>query len=249
MDFQRETILVNGVRVVMLTAGSGEPLVFWHGAGAWHGFDFAEPWTSRFRVMIPFHPGWGESGDAPEMSSVDDYMLHYLEMFDQLELQQVNLVGLSMGGRFAATFAIQHRERVRKLVLVAPAGLEVPEHPMANLSQVPLQEIPAYLVHNYSVIEKHLPKAFGPGREREGENFGKLMQSGLVGPWLTRWLHRIDMPTLLVWGEKDRIIPIGQAEVWKKLIPQAQILRVADAGHLPLDEKPEASRAVADFLR
>ena len=132
MTFERETISVNGVRVTMLAAGSGEPLVFWHGAGAWHGFEFAEPWASRFRVIIPFHPGWGESADAPEMTRIDDYMLHYLELFDLLKLPQVNLVGLSMGGRFAATFAIQHRERVRKLVLVAPAGMDVPEHPMAN---------------------------------------------------------------------------------------------------------------------
>ena len=63
----------------------------------------------------------GESGDAPEMTTVSDYSLHYLEMFDQLGLERPNLVGLSMGGRLAATFAIEHRRRVKKLVLVAPA--------------------------------------------------------------------------------------------------------------------------------
>jgi pimeloyl-ACP methyl ester carboxylesterase len=253
MKFRREEIFVNGVRIVMLTAGSGEPLVFWHGAGTWHGFDFAEPWASRFRVMIPFHPGWGESADAPEMTTVGDYMLHYLELFDQLGLKQVNLVGLSMGGRFAATFAILHRERVRKLVLVAPAGLDVPEYPLADFSQTPPEEIPRYLVQDFGVIEKHLPKgpdsAFAAARDREGGNFVKLMQNGLVGPWLGRWLHRVNMPTLIVWGEKDRIIPVQQVDVWKKLIPQARTLRVPDAGHLPLDEKPESAKAVADFFQ
>ncbi len=252
MQFERESILVNGVRVTMLTAGSGEPLVFWHGAGTWHGFDFAAAWTSRFRVMIPFHPGWGESDDAPEMTTPDDYILHYLEMFDQLELQQVNLVGHSMGGRLAATFAIHHRERVRKLVLIAPAGLDVPEHPMANFSQVPPEEIPRYLVDDFSVVEKHLPKgpdpAFAAARDREGGNFVKLMQNGLVGPRLPRWLHRVSMPTLIVWGEKDRILPVEQAEAWGKLIPQARILRVAKAGHLPLDEQPATCATVADFF-
>src|ERR1700721_1036038 len=121
MQFQRESILVNGVKVAMLTAGEGEPLMFWHGAGTWHGFDFALPWASRFRVMIPFHPGWGDSADAPEMSTPSDYSLHYLEMFDQLGLERVNLVGISMGGRLAVSVEMEHRRRVKKLGLIAPA--------------------------------------------------------------------------------------------------------------------------------
>jgi pimeloyl-ACP methyl ester carboxylesterase len=252
MQFQRESIYVNGVKVAMLSAGQGEPLVFWHGAGTWHGFDFALPWTSRFRVIIPFHPGFGDSGDAPEMASAGDYALHYLEMFDQLGLDRANLVGFSMGGRLAATFAIEHRRRVRKLVLIAPAGLDVPEHPMANLAQVKAEEIPGYLVENLSVIASHLPKGpdpeFAAARAREGGNFAKLMQNGLAGPWLPRWLHRVNMPTLIAWGDKDRILPAGQAEAWKKLIPHAQVRIFPGAGHLVADEKPECASAIADFL-
>jgi pimeloyl-ACP methyl ester carboxylesterase len=252
IQFHRETILVNGVRVVVLSAGSGEPLVFWHGAGSWHGWDFVAPWLSRFRVIIPFHPGWGESADAPQMTTVDDYVLHYVELFDQLGLKQVNLVGFSMGGRFAATFAIHHRERVRKLVLVSPAGLDVPEHPMANFSRMAPDQILRHLAHDFGVIERRLPKgpdpAFIAERDREGGYFGKLMQNGLVGPWLARWAHRINMPTLILWGEQDRVLPVGQAGAWKELIPQAQVLRVPNAGHLVLDESPQAAQAVVDFL-
>lgn len=246
MDFQHETITVNGVRVALLTAGSGEPLVFFHGAGTWHGFDFAKPWAERFRVIIPYHPGWGDSPDAPEMTTVDDYVLHYLEMFDQLGLEKVNLAGISMGGRLAATFAIHHRRRVRKLVLMAPAGLMIPEYPLPNLAEIP-DQIPSYLVNDVSVLAKHLPIFFAV-RDREGASFGKLAQNGLFGPWLPRWLHRVNMPTLLVWGEKDRIIPIQHADHWLKLIPHAKVLRIPEAGHLPLDDQPEYSPAVADFF-
>ncbi len=253
MKFQQESIAVNGVRVALLSAGSGPPLVFFHGAGGgWHGFDFAEHWVSRFRVLIPYHPGWGDSPDAPEIATVDDYVLHYLEMFDQLGLEKPHLVGHSMGGRFAASFAIHHRRRVNKLVLIAPAGLVVPEYPMADFSQVPPEEIPRYLVEDFNVLQRHFPKepspAFNTAREREGGNFGKLMQNGLLSPWLGRWLHRIDMPTQIVWGDKDRILPFGQAEAWRKLIPGSQLLRVSGVGHLPLDERPESSKDVADFL-
>jgi pimeloyl-ACP methyl ester carboxylesterase len=252
MQFQHESISVNGVRVAMMTAGKGEPLVFWHGAGTWHGFDFALPWASRYRVLIPFHPGFGDSADAPEMTTASDYSLHYLEMFDQLGLERVNLVGHSMGGRLAATFAIEHRRRVKKLVLIAPAGLDVPGYPLPDFSKVPQNEIPGYLVHNFDVIAPHLPKgpdpAFAAARDREGGNFGKLLQNGLIGPWLPRWLHRVNMPTLIAWGDKDRILPVAHAAEWKKLIPQALVRIFPDAGHLPADEKPECGEAIADFL-
>ena len=85
----------------MLTAGKGEPLVFWHGAGTFTGFDFAKPWAEKFRVIIPFHPGFGESGDDPAMTDPHDYVMHYLELFDVLRLDTFHLVGLSLGGNIA----------------------------------------------------------------------------------------------------------------------------------------------------
>lgn len=252
-EFKRESLEVQGVRVAMLTAGAGGPLVFFHGAGTWHGFDFALPWASGHRVIVPYHPGWGDSADAAGMTTVDDYMLHYLDMFDQLGLgDPIDLVGLSMGGRFAATFAAQHRERIRKLVLVAPAGLDVPEHPIADLSKIPAEDVNKYLVEDFSVIANRLPQgpdpAFQAARVREGVSFFRLIQTGLIGDKLPRWLHRINVPTLILWGEKDRIIPIGQAEVWRKLIPNSQVRRIPGAGHLVLDEKAEAVQAITDFL-
>jgi pimeloyl-ACP methyl ester carboxylesterase len=251
--FKRETLTVNGIKVVMLTAGSGDPLLFLHGAGTWHGFDFALPWASHHRVMIPYHPGWGDSGDAPDNPTVHDYTMHYLELIDQLGLEKVNLVGFSMGGRIAATFTVEHRRRVRKLVVVAPAGLEIPEHPNVDFSKVPPEEIPSYLTENLDVLAPHMPKEpsaeFQAARAREGASFNRLLRAGLVGPWLDRWLHRVNMPALVVWGEKDRTVPAGQADAWAKLIPHAQVRRFLGAGHLVLDEKPEAVQAVEAFLR
>ncbi len=244
--FERETFTVNGIKIVMLTAGSGDPLLFLHGAGTWHGFDFALPWASHHRVMIPYHPGWGDSGDAPDNPTVHDYTMHYLELIDQLGLERVDVVGFSMGGRIAATFTVEHRRRVRKLVLVAPAGLEVPEHPNVDFSKVPTQEIPGYLTEDLSILAPYLPQ--GP-TAREGASFNRLLRAGLVGPWLARWLHRVNMPALVVWGEKDRTVPVGQADAWAKLIPHATVRRFPGAGHLVLDERPEAVQAVGEFLR
>jgi hypothetical protein len=85
-DFKRQTHTLNGVKTVVLTAGKGEPLVFWHGAGTFTGFDFAKPWAEKFRVLIPFHPGFGESGDDPAMTDPHDYVMHYLDLFAALDL-------------------------------------------------------------------------------------------------------------------------------------------------------------------
>jgi pimeloyl-ACP methyl ester carboxylesterase len=225
-EFRRETLTVNGVSVVMLTAGSGDPLVVFHGAGTSQGFNFALPWTSQYRVMIPDHPGWGDSGDLLDTAEMHDYVLHYLELFDLLRLERVNLIGFSMGGHVAARFAIEHRHRLRKLVLVAPSGLEVPEYPMADLSRIPITQL----------------------SPREHASFLHVATVP-TDARLPRWLHRLTVPTLLMWGEKDRMLPVGQAEAWASLIPGVVVRRIAGAGHLVLDEKPEAVEAVADFLR
>lgn len=253
MTFQRETLVVNGVRIVMLAAGQGPPLLFLHGAGTWHGFNFALPWTRQFRVMIPYHPGWGESGDEPEMASPQDYVMHYLDFIDQLGLDRVHLAGHSMGGRLAATFTAEHRRRVSKLVLVAPAGLDVPGHPIADLAKIPPEQIPSYLAHDPSFLAPHLASALDPAwqaaRAREAASFFRLVDGGLLDPHFARWLHRVTVPTLIVWGEQDRITPVEQSEAWIRRIPGARLRRYAGAGHLVLDEAADAVESIGAFLQ
>jgi pimeloyl-ACP methyl ester carboxylesterase len=250
--FQREEHTVNGIKVVMLTAGKGEPLMFWHGGGTFHGFDFAVPWASKYKVMIPFHPGFGDSADDTSISSMHDYVMHYLELFDQLALNKVNLVGFSMGGFMAASFAVEQAHRLRKLVLVAPAGLKVPGHEMTDLFRVPGEQLPSYLVENMEVLLPHLPTGqdvdFIVGGYREMTSVARVLWERSYDPKLPKWLHRVKVPTLLVWGEGDRLVPVGQAPAWAKLLPSATIRTFKGAGHLVLDERPESVGAVTEFL-
>lgn len=249
---KREELTVNGIKIVQLTAGKGEPLVFFHGAGTFHGFDFALPWAEKYKLLIPYHPGFGESDDDQKISDMHDYVIHYLEWMDQLELGRVNLVGLSLGGWMAAAFASEHAHRLRRLVLVAPAGLRVSEHPTKDLFRVPGEQIPAMLVHNFEVIRPHLPTGpdvdFIVARYRETSSLARIAWDRPYDPKLPRRLHRINVPTLIVWGEQDQIIPVEQADAWAKLIPGAKVKVFQEAGHLVLDEKPEAVKEVAAFL-
>ncbi len=252
--FKRHEYLVNGVKTVVLVAGAGRPLVYWHGAGAWHGFDFARAWTERFKVIVPYHPGWGESGDEPRMDSMREYSRHYLDLFDQLNLMQFDLVGFSLGGWMAAEFAVDHGHRVRKLALIAPAGLPTPEHPGPAMGKWSREEMYEHLASDVSLLEPYLPA--GPEAtarhaavlEREAASAARLAARGGFDPRLERWLHRVTMPTLLVWSKADRIAPYARAARWMELLPNAKLAAFERAGHLVLDELEEARVCVAKFL-
>ncbi|MGP6110849.1 alpha/beta fold hydrolase [Pseudomonas aeruginosa] len=251
--FERHEYLIDGCQTVVYSAGQGQPLVFLHGGGTWHGIDFARAWTDRFRVILPYHPGFGPSGDNPGIDSLQDYIQHYQELFEVMDLEHFNLVGFSLGGRMAAEYAIQHGHQIDKLVLIAPAGLDVKEHPQPDFMVIPPEEIPSYLVHDLATLLPFLPSGpdeeFGAMRMREGTSVARISRDGVMtSAKLPHWLHRIRMPTLLLWGAKDRIVPPDQASYWHRLLPHAQVELFPDAGHLVLDESPAARAAVVDFL-
>jgi pimeloyl-ACP methyl ester carboxylesterase len=251
--FKREAHSVNGVRTIVLTAGSGAPLVFLHGAGIWHGINFAVPWTQTFRVIVPFHPGFGEADDDPGMTDIHDYVMHYLELFDALGLDSFRLVGFSLGGWLAASFAVEHGHRVDRLVLVGPAGLRGKERPKGDFFLLPPEKIPSLLVSNFEIIKPFLPENpndldFMGERYREGGTLARLLWEHPYDRKLPRYLHRLTMPTLLVWGEDDRLLPVENAELWRQHIPKAKFESFKGAGHLVLDEKREAVEAVRQFL-
>jgi pimeloyl-ACP methyl ester carboxylesterase len=250
--FRKEVWHVHGIKTVILTAGEGDPLMFWHGAGTFHGFDFALKWANRYKVMIPYHPGFGDSADDISMASMHDYVMHYVELFDQLKLDRVNLVAFSLGGFMAARFATQHADRLRRLVLVSPAGLDVPEHPIVDLLRVAPEEVLAHLVEDVNVLMPFLPtghdEEFLMERYREISSVARVIHDRYYDPNLPKWLHRLRPPTMLLWGEKDRIIPAAQAPYWAKHMPDATIRIIPGAGHCVLEESPDAVKAVADFV-
>src|SRR5947207_2090381 len=151
--FARRQIKVNGADVVLFEGGSGEPLLFLHGAGTVSGFNFSASWARKFKVYLPYHPGFGESADSAAITSIDDY---------------------------------------------------------------------------------------------EMARFARLAWERPYDPNLPKWLHRIGVPTLLLYGDHDRITPAQQAATWAGLIPGAVVHIVKDAGHRVLDEQEEGPQVVLD---
>jgi pimeloyl-ACP methyl ester carboxylesterase len=113
-------------------------------------------------VYLPFHPGFGESGPAPHVSGMQDLVIHYLHLLPALKVDRPHLVGHSMGRWMATEIAAVAGERFNRLVLIASAGLNHPDHPMANLAEIPPRELPGYLAHNVDVALKYFPAAPKP---------------------------------------------------------------------------------------
>jgi pimeloyl-ACP methyl ester carboxylesterase len=249
VGFERLELTIAGVRTVAYAAGSGPDVAYFHGGGTFHGFEFARDWVPHFRVLLPYHPGFGESADAPSMNSLGDYVGHYLALFDALRLKSLHLVGASLGGRLAAEFALLHPDRVQRLVLVAPGGIYAPAFPQPDFSKIAYQDWPSYFVHDPDIVRPFWPKepdaAFLAARAREAQATGRVVLSeGLDA----HRLARIRAPTLLIWGKEDRMVLAGNAPEWHVRIPGSTVRIIDRAGHLLLDESPAARAAVAEFL-
>lgn len=249
--FETEHVDVDGVDTAVLTAGEGPPLVYFHGAGAAPGaFLTLLPLADRFRVIAPHHPGFGESGDDPErFGAIRDFVGHYERLFERLGLGRVALAGASMGGYIASLVAASAPARVSRLVLVCPYGLDVPEHPTTDARGVPPGQLMSLLTSDPGVLAA-MPsdpdEAFLAARARERETLERI-SPGQHDPELRGILPGIETPTLILWGDDDRMIPVGQAPVWAELIPNAELRIFPGRGHLLVAETNEAVDAIADF--
>ena len=250
-EFREEHLDVNGIDTAVFTAGEGEPFVYFHSGGTVTGFDSLLSLAERFRLIVPHHPGFGASADDPTIDSIDDYLLHYLDLLDALGVDELVLAGLSMGGYMAAKFAIEHNRRVRRLVIGAPIGLRVPEHPTVDIFSLPDEELFSYLTADMSIFEGKVPtpptpEFLAPGY-RESTSFARVFWARSYDLKLTKWLHRLTMPTLLLWGDQDRLVPVEQAAIWAEHIPNAEVKILPGVGHMIFDESREAVDIVADF--
>lgn len=178
--------------------------------------------------------------------------MHYLELFDALKVDTMNLVGMSMGGYLAAKFASEHGHRIKKLVLIAPYGLDVPEHPALDIIATPTEQLVPMLVSNFEVLKKRLPEKpdmdFIAACYREATSFARLFWEHPTDPKFPRHLHRVKMPTLILWGDEDKLIPVQQAQAWRKRIPNSEVVVVKGAGHIVHRDQPDTIETIGRFL-
>lgn len=246
-DFTSDHIDLLGAKIHVRRAGEGEPLLFLHGAGGvpvW--LPFFDRLATRFEVIVPDHPGFGDSDTPDWLRGIGDAALFYLEFVDALGLSGVNVVGSSLGGWIAAEAAMRRCDPFKSLTLIGPGGVRVKGIPSGDNFIWSPEEHARYIYANPEIAEKALAAAQAPGNEdlaikNRFATARLAWEPRFFNPELERWLLRIRRPTLLLWGKEDKVFPPDYARAWEAGLPDARSVVLDDCGHLPQVEMAERS--------
>ena len=251
--YERTVHRIDGIETVVYAIGQGEPLVYFHGGGTFHGFEWSRALANDFRVYHPIHPNFGESGDAP-FDQMADYVTRYEMLFPALGLDTFHLAGASMGGHMAARYAAANPGDMDKLVLNAAAGLKSDQAQVGAFGQVAPDQIRFMFVTDPAWIEPYWPTNPTPEwqalRDREQRAaFASREDADATDRALRQGLKGFDRPTLLLWGEKDKVVPPSFVQEWQEVLPEAEVAMIPNGSHLLLDEFPAAVEALRNFLK
>jgi pimeloyl-ACP methyl ester carboxylesterase len=242
---------------VILLHGFGASLLTWD---AW-----ADLLSDRFRVIRYDLPGFGLTGPDPTGDYTDARGVGVLlALMGRLGIARASIIGNSMGGKLAWTFAAEHPERVEKLVLVSPDGFASPGFEYGKKPDVPfIVRLLPYVLPD-SMLRSSLVPAYADRAFLTDELVTRyrdmMLAPGVRSAIVARMqqylpedpepqLRGIKAPTLLIWGEKDGMIPFANAQDYLRAIPNSRLVSFPDLGHIPQEEAPERSLApVRQFL-
>jgi pimeloyl-ACP methyl ester carboxylesterase len=248
------------VRLRVLSQGSGPPLVFFHGSWGLDWDPFLDELAKRFTVYAPEHPGTTPESpdDVQHLDGLWDLVLCYDELLQGLGVERAAFVGHSFGAMVACELAAAYPARVSRLALIDPLGFWRDADPITNFMVLDPGQLRARLFRD--------PDGAAAGRlfgvaddpqEAAAARVRLMWAMGTTGKFiwpipdkgLKKRIHRVTAPTLLVWGKDDRILPPVYSDEFTQRIPGARLQTVADAGHAPQVEQPQAvARMVGEFL-
>jgi pimeloyl-ACP methyl ester carboxylesterase len=247
-----QRITVDGAQIAYRRRGGGPPMLWLHGAGGVDGWtEGMQRLSESYDLIVPDHPGWGASDTPAWLDNIHDLAYFYLDFIDALGLDGVHLIGTSIGGWIAAEVAIRNTARLRTLTLIAPAGLRAEGLERFDIFLATRETMTRALYDDQALAERALAATPAPDAlERSLKNrFATARvawQPRLYDPHLAKWLHRIDVPTLVMWGDHDAVLPPALQAEFVRLIPGARAITIADCGHMPLIERAEAAVARID---
>lgn len=252
------------------------PLVLLHGTSSsfytWEGW--VELLRDRKQIIRLDLPGFGLTGPHPQ----DDYhletYLNFLQSFlAELGVEQCVLAGNSLGGEIAWRYGLKNPQQVKKLILIGAAG-----YPVANV-ELPLSELPLsylwlripllralsvkfmtrqairnsleYLYGDPDMVSQEMVELYFDMSNREGNREALAQRMDFFGdPTPLRDIPTIKIPTLIMWGGRDRLIPVENAKRFQENLPNSKLIVFPEAGHMPMEEIPEKSaEATEEFIQ
>lgn len=246
---------VAGIPIAYRRKGKGEAVVFFHGAG------FTRRWIPMYEQMAkscdfiaPESPGFGETPMPSWFRDFSDLSILYDQLFEQLGLDKIHLVGYSMGGWAASEFAAYYPRRLKSLSLIVPVGLRLPDNPGVDLFQLSPADLMDRLFNDKKVMAE-----FSDGMDDFDEGIhlysefsaaARLMWAPRYNLALERRLQRLKCPTLVVRAEDDHLIPNEMAEKFADVLPNNTLTMIPGTGHEPCLERPkELVTELANFIQ
>jgi pimeloyl-ACP methyl ester carboxylesterase len=246
-----ELVEVAETKLHLLRGGQGEPLLVLHGASGNRGWLlYLQALAQRFQVIVPDHPGFGTS-DRPEwIDSIADLACFYLWALEDLGLSRVRVIGFSMGGWLAAEMAVMCPQLFERLILVGAAGVKPTQGEIADIFLMSPQELTAKMFHDPKQAPEYEQLYGREPTPEEQDVFTRNREMAariawkpyMHAPRLPSLLHRLRLPTLIVWGQQDAIVPVNCGEVYHHHVRGSRLVIMEQCGHSPQVEKPQ------DFL-
>lgn len=240
---------LHGVQLDISGHGQGCPVLVLHGEdGPCPQAPFFSLLANQGRVILPTHPGFGQAPDMADIDTVDDLAYLYLDLLDEYDLREVVVIGCSLGGWIAAEMAVKSTARLSRLILVTPLGIKVGDRETRDIPDIfalPPEEVVRLQYHDptrgaadYTSLSDDELLVIARNQEATALY---AWEPYLHNPKLRQRLHRIAIPTLLIWGASDRFVTPGYyGTAYRDAIPGAQLAVIDRAGHWPHVEQPEA---------
>jgi abhydrolase domain-containing protein 6 len=262
-----KSVNIPDFKIVYAEGGTGDTIIMLHGFGGnkdnW--LRFAKYFTPNYRVIIPDLPGFGDSSKPQDAKYNIISQVERLNLFvKELKLTKFHIVGNSMGGSISGNYAVTYPEMVKTLALFDSAGVNSPiKSERALLLEKGINPLVARDEKGYdklleicfykppqipSVIKKYLAKQAIKDASLNEKIYNEITNTDLT--ILEGKLNKITVPTLIVWGDSDKVIDISSVPIFKKNIRNSQSAIIKECGHLPMMEKPQETASIyLDFLK
>jgi pimeloyl-ACP methyl ester carboxylesterase len=238
---------IAGVVLELEIEGDGPPLLFLHpGEHFPQHRELFDRLARDWRIIAPRHPGFGRSTRPDGFRTVHDIAYLYLDLIEAEGLDGVTLVGASFGGWVALEIAVRSLARIARLALIDTVGVKFggrEDRDIADIYALTFDELQRRSFHDLA----RAPDYRGLGEEEMVAITRDREAAALYGwrpymhdPGLLRWLHRVRVPALVLWGEADGIVAPQYGEALARALPMARFQTIGAAGHYPQIERPDA---------
>ena len=257
-DFTEQLVQVGGNQVHMLTGGSGDPLVVFHGAGGNSGWlRYVQALADHYTVYLPTHPGYWKSTRPEWMETIHDLASFYTWFLEEQGLEGARAIGFSMGGWLASEIAVSCRHAFSKLMLVDAVGIKPQQGEIADIFIISPAQVTELLFHDPKQAPEY-DQLYGQSPTPEQTDIAEgnremavrlCWKPYMYDPRLPGLLGRVNIPTRIVWGREDRLAPLECGELYHQAIPKSDLVVIDNCGHAPQVERPdEFVKAALEFL-